>query len=94
MPIVNCTKAIQYSLIPVVKEQIKQMAEDDILELSRSPFVNPLKIVCKSGKVRICIDTRKINHVTTGNAESAQPIIELIQRFHGVKFMSNLDLTS
>jgi hypothetical protein len=70
------------------------MLEDDILELSRSPFVNPLTIVCKPGKVRICIDARKINHVTIGDAERAQPIQELIQRFHGLKFMSNFDLTS
>jgi hypothetical protein len=70
------------------------MVKDDILELARLPFVNPVTIVCKPSKVRICIDTRKINHVTIGDAERAQPILELTQRFHGVKFMSNLDLTS
>jgi hypothetical protein len=93
-PSVQHTRAIPYSLRPHAKEQIDQMMEDGILELSKSPFVNPLTIVCKPGKIRICIDARKINSSTIGDAERAQPIQELIQRFHGVKFMTNLDLSS
>jgi hypothetical protein len=73
-PSVQRTRAIPYSLRPAVKDQIRQMMQDGLLELSKSHFVNPLTIVCKPGKIQICIDARRINSIAIGDAERAQPI--------------------
>jgi hypothetical protein len=64
-PILGFSRAIPFAIRPVVREQIRQMIEDDIIEISDSPFINPLTVVYKEGKnVRLCVDARKINQVT------------------------------
>jgi hypothetical protein len=68
-----------------VRDQIRQIIENDIIEISDSPLINPLTVVCKEGKrVRLCLDARKINHVAIPDRESKPPIQELLQRFNGV----------
>jgi hypothetical protein len=62
---VGFSRAIPSAIRPVVREQIKQMIEDDIIEISDSPFINPLTVVYKEDKrVRLCGDARKINQIT------------------------------
>jgi hypothetical protein len=41
-----------------MREQIRQMIEDNIIEISDSPFIDPLTIVYK---VRLGVDARTIN---------------------------------
>jgi putative transposase len=69
--------------------------QDDILEISNSPFLNPLTEVYKEGKkVRICVDARKVNQYTVPDRERTPPLQELLQKFEGVQFMTTLDVTS
>jgi hypothetical protein len=71
------------------------MLQDDILEISNSPFLNPLTVVYREGKkVRICVDARKVNQYTVPDRERTPPLQELLQKFEGVQFMTTLDLTS
>jgi hypothetical protein len=38
-----------------MREQIRQMVDEDIIEISDSPFINPLTVVYKLGKKeRLC----------------------------------------
>jgi hypothetical protein len=54
-PIVGSSRPIPFAVRPAVREQINQMLVDDILELSTSPYLNPLTMVSKDGgKIRIC----------------------------------------
>ena len=65
------------------------------MELSESSFINPLTIVCRENKEpRICIDARRVNNVMLPDRARAPPIDEMLQQFHGVKYMTSLDLTS
>jgi transposase InsO family protein len=94
-PIVGFSRAIPFAIRPVVREQIKQMIEDDIIEISDSPFINPLTIVYKEDKkLRLCVDARKINQVTIPDRERTPPMHELLQRFNGARFMTSIDLSS
>jgi hypothetical protein len=43
---------------------------------------------------RICIDARRVNNVMLPDRAREPPIDEMLQQFHGVKYMTNLDLTS
>jgi hypothetical protein len=71
------------------------MLEDGVIEEACSPYSNPITIVSRPNKPpRICVDARKVNEITEADLERSQPIEELVQRFQGAKFISNLDLTS
>jgi hypothetical protein len=60
-PIVGYSCPIPFAVRPAVRDQIMQMLQDDILEISNSPFLNPLTVVYREGmKVRACVDARKV----------------------------------
>jgi len=86
-PIVGHTRPIPFSVRPAVREQIRQMIADNVLEISTSNHVNPLTIVLRDGKApRICVDARKVNRYTLPDRARVPPIQELLQQFHGSKF--------
>jgi hypothetical protein len=71
------------------------MMGDGIFELSESSFINPLTIVYRENKeLRICIDARRANNVMLSDRARAPPIDEMLEQFHGVKYMTSLDVTS
>ena len=78
-----------------MREQIQEMLRDDILENSFSDYVNPLTLVEKPGKgIRICIDARRVNAQMIPDRVKVDPMKELLQRFHGSKFITTIDLSS
>jgi hypothetical protein len=48
----------------------------------------------KGGEVRICMDARMVNQVTDPDHIRTPPINELLQRFHGARYFTSLDLSS
>ena len=71
------------------------MMEGDIIERSVSPYSNPLVVVIKKdGRVRLCLDARKINQIIIPDRESPEPINKIFQKFSRVKYMTSLDLTA
>ena len=94
-PIVGHSRPIPFSVRPAVREQIRQMMADNVLEISTSSHVNPLTIVLREGRApRICVDARKVNRYTLPDRARAPPIQELLQQFHGSKFITSIDLSS
>ena len=54
---------IAYSQRNAVRAEINQMMEDDIIELSQSPYTSPIvAIPKKDGNVRICLDARAVSY--------------------------------
>lgn len=51
-------------------------------------------MVKKDGTVRICLDVHFINEIIEPDNESPHLIRELMQKFHGVNYMSISDLAS
>jgi hypothetical protein len=67
---------------------------DGVLEVSNSSYVNPLTMVTKEGGApRICVDARKVNKYTLPDRVRAPPVQELLQQFHGSKFITSIDLS-
>jgi hypothetical protein len=78
-----------------VQEQIEEMLADNIIEESYSSYVNPLTLVQRERKrVRICLDAREVNKFMTSDRAKVPPMQTLLQRFHGAKFISAIDLTN
>jgi hypothetical protein len=94
-PIVDLSRPIPFALRPAVREQIRQMLMDDLIEISTFPVLNPLTVVRKEGgDIRICVDAWRVNQFTVPDHERTFPINELLQRFHGDRYFTTLDLSS
>jgi hypothetical protein len=93
--IVSASRPILFSVRDEVRMQIRQLLDDGIIEPSNSCYVNPLTIVIRPGKAsRICLDARRVNRHMTPDHTRTAPIHELLQRFHGAKYISCIDLSS
>lgn len=78
-----------------VDKEIENMLKCGIIERASSQFINPMVVVTKpNGKIRLCLDARKLNSILLPDYECARSTEELFQKCAGVKFMSKLDLTS
>jgi hypothetical protein len=59
---VGQTRLIPFSARSAVREQIMQMMEDNVLEISASSHVNPLPTALRDGKAPgIHVDAKKLN---------------------------------
>ena len=89
------SRPIPFSLRREVREQIEEMVKNGILEISHSPYVNPLTTIQRKNKpVRICVDARQVNKQMIPDRAKTPPAHELLQRFHGAKYISSIDLNS
>ena len=88
-------RPITFALRAQVREQIQEMLKDDILEKFFSDYVNPLTLVERPGKgIRICIDAHRVNALMVLDRVKVDPMKELLQRFHGSKYITTIDLSS
>ena len=85
---------VPQALQPVLREQIKEMLEQGIIEPSKSEWASPVLLVPKKdGTKRLCVDYRKLNAVTTPDPFRIPRIDEVIDRLGKAKYLSTLDLT-
>lgn len=89
----------QYVMSPYVQDdvnkEIERMLERGIIErVSHPEWLNPVIAVRKpNGKIRLCIDARKLNQVTIKNAYPQQNVNRILGRLRGTKFLTALDLS-
>jgi hypothetical protein len=86
-----------YRMSPVeledLKKQIEDMLERGFIQPSISPYGSPIIMVKKpDGSYRLCVDYRVLNSATIRNAYPVPSVHELLDRLHGVKCMSKIDL--
>lgn len=88
-----------YRLSPVkrnvLKNELEKMMKNDIIEESDSPFAAPVVLIPKKdGSVRVCIDYRQLNSITTPDRYPLPRIDDLLQEAKSSAFMSTMDLRS
>ena len=77
-----------------MREEVRTLAEQGILKPSLSPWSSPMVSVRKpDGTVRLCIDYRQINKVTTPDPFQIPLIDDLLDSLSEAKFISKLDMT-
>ena len=87
-------KVAPYKL-PAVQEEIKEMLDKGVIVPSKSPYSNPIVMVPKKdGTNRMCIDYRKLNEITTKDADRLPRIGQTIHALQGAGYFSLLDLAS
>lgn len=90
-------KQRHYPVSPAVQkllyEELDRMLSLDLIETSNSPWSSPVVLVKKSnGKMRLCLDSRKINSVTVKDSYPLPHIDGLLGRLSVTKYISSLDL--
>nr|XP_015840034.1 PREDICTED: retrovirus-related Pol polyprotein from transposon 17.6 [Tribolium castaneum] len=86
---------VPFALRPAVDATIQEMLDLGVIKREASPYASPMTVVKKKdGTVRICLDARMINSKMIADCESPPAADELLRRFHGIRYMSTIDLRS
>ena len=92
-PLCSKTYPIPYSYEKQADEEISSMIRCNIIQKSTSPFVSPLvNTTKKDGKIRLCLDARKLNEKLQADHEGTESMDVLIQRCHNKRVLSSLDM--
>ena len=92
-------KQIPYRAAPkeqeFIKEEIDRMLKNDLIRPSTSAWASPVVVVKKkNGKLRFCVDFRKLNSVTNRDSYPLPRIDDLIDTVGNATWFSSLDLAS
>lgn len=89
-------KQRHFAVSPAVEQmlfsEIDRMLELGVIEESQSPWSSPVALVHKPGKVRLCLDARKLNSVTVKDAYPLPLIDGILSRLPKARFITSLDL--
>jgi hypothetical protein len=78
-----------------LKRQLDELISAGFIRPSKSPFGAPVLFVKKKdGSMRMCVDYRDLNRITTKNRYPLPRIDELFDRLKGAKYFSKIDLRS
>ncbi|XP_076465998.1 uncharacterized protein LOC143297484 [Babylonia areolata] len=77
---------LPFSQREVIQKEVDQMLKMGVIEPSSSPYTSPIVLVKKrDGKVRFCVDFRRVNKVTTFDAEPMPDVETLFAKLAGEK---------
>ena len=93
-PVVSEPYRVPDRLKKEVKEEIDQLVEMGVATPSHSAWASPIVPVCKKdGKIRLCIDYRKLNGVTEADPFYMTTLEEILEKVGDSGCLSKLDLS-
>ena len=94
-PVAQPYRSIPSNQLQEVKEHIKGLLARKIIVESYSPYAAPVVLVRKKdGSLRLCVDYRRLNAKTVGDAYTLPRIQESLDALVGAQYFSTLDLAS
>ena len=76
-----------------LKDEVKPLLEKGIIRPSNSPWSSPIVPIRKpDGSLRLCIDYRNLNKITTPDPFPIPRIDDLIDELNSAKYMTKIDL--
>lgn len=95
IPVSQPYRRIPPTLYEEVKEHIKTLLRKGIIKESMSPYASPIVLVRKKDQsLRLCVDYRHLNAKTVRDAYPLPRIEKSLDRLHGAKWFSVMDLAS
>ncbi|KAK8372347.1 hypothetical protein O3P69_008288 [Scylla paramamosain] len=77
----------------VLRQEVQRLLEQGLIEPSLSPWASPVVMVPKSnGKVRMCVDYRKVNAVTVPDSFPLPRMDDIIDDLGRARYVSKFDL--
>lgn len=78
-----------------VQEKVEEMLQDDIIERTDTPYINPVvPVIKKDNTVRICLDARNLNKCIEMDYECPPAPDQILYRHNNCIYMSTIDLTA
>ena len=94
-PFKECYRCIPSRMYDEVKTHIKEMLDVGTIQPSNSSWASAVVLVLKKdGKLRFCIDLRKLNTRTIKDAHSHHQIEETLDYLNGAEWFTSMDLKS
>ena len=94
-PIKQAPYRVSQSQKAEIDQHISNMLEQDVIQVSTSPWSSPVVLVKKKdGTTRFCIDYRKLNAVTRKDSYPLPRIDDALDSLSGSKYFTTLDLQS
>ncbi|XP_072172659.1 uncharacterized protein [Diadema setosum] len=85
---------VPQSMRETIQEEVNTMLDMKVIEPSMSPYAAPVVLVPKKdGKVRFCVDYRKLNSVTVIDNEPIPNVEEIMSEIGEAKYFSKIDLS-
>ena len=77
----------------LLKKKVTSWLEKGIIKPSNSPWSSPVVTVRKpDGSLRLCVDYRALNKITTPDPYPIPRIDELIDELNGARYLTKIDL--
>lgn len=94
-PFVKRSYPVPFAYRDKVDEKIRELEFLGIISREATQFSSPLTFTMKKdGTVRLLLDARLLNSKMCAEVEKPPLTTEIIQRFHGVKYITTIDLNS
>ncbi|KAF4521122.1 hypothetical protein B566_EDAN011939 [Ephemera danica] len=92
-PVKQATYPVPVALREQMDIEIEKMLQWGIIRKEQTQYINPIiPVKKKDGSIRPCLDARKINKIILPDYDRPMPPEEMLQRFHGCRYLSTMDL--
>ena len=94
-PIKQAPRRVPAAFASEEENVIKQLENQGVIRKSTSPWASPICLVRKrSGKIRPCVDYRRLNEITVKDAFPLPRISDCLDAVAGAQYFSTFDMTS
>ena len=89
----QCPYRLPHAYWEEVKQELKAMLAEGVIEPSQSDWASPIVLVRKKdGSIRLCVDYRKLNAQSKVDAYPMPRIEDILDRVGKANFITTLDL--
>src|SRR5260364_41307 len=94
-PICSCSYSVPPNEQEFIQTELQKMLEHKLIQTSDSSWASSVVLVRKkNGKLRFCVDYRKLNAITKKDAYPLPCIDKMLNALSGCSWFSTLDLAS